>query len=117
MSNTGLRDWIIQRVTAIYLGIYIILMAICLLTHSSMDFRNWINFLGSPTLQIATLIALLALCWHAWVGVWTIITDYINCPVLRMTVQALVLFVLIAYFFWGVVILFWGLGTSIGFVG
>lgn len=113
MSKAGLRDWIIQRLTAVYLGICTLLMTIYFFSRSSLDFIDWLTLFHHPTFQIAALIALLALCWHAWIGVWTIITDYINCSILRMAAQTLVLFLLIAYFFWGVVILFWGLSIGL----
>lgn len=113
MSKAGLRDWIIQRLTAVYLAIYILLMSLCFLAHGTITFVDWVSLFHHTTFQVTTLVALLALCWHAWVGVWTIITDYINCPFLRMTVQAIVLLLLIAYFFWGIIILFWGLNFGL----
>lgn len=113
MSKTGLKDWIIQRLTAMYLGLYIILMAICLLAHSPLHYINWLSLFSNTAFQVVTLLALVALCWHAWIGIWTVITDYIHAPVVRMIVQTLVFLVLLAYLFWGAILILWGISFGL----
>jgi succinate dehydrogenase / fumarate reductase membrane anchor subunit len=53
-------------------------------------------------------MALLSFGAHAWIGLWTISTDYIKAMVFRFIFQALSGLVMFVYVVWGVQIL-WGL--------
>jgi len=114
LTGSGVKDWIIQRVTAIYLAVYIIWFLILLIshgTHGSLSFNQWFQiFYGesySTWFRVASFVAILAMILHAWVGVWTIMTDYIHCPVTRSILQVCLLFAMFACGFWGLRIL-WG---------
>jgi len=50
-------------------------------------------------MQVFSLAALLSLFLHAWVGIWAVITDYINPIAIRLIIQVIVIFTLIIYFF------------------
>jgi len=104
-STKGLREWIVQRVSAVYMAIYIILFFAYLAFHPHFYYQVWEGFFHVIWVQIPTLIFLLLLLWHAWIGVWTVITDYIKIPALRMLVQLLVILALLVYFFWGLQII------------
>lgn len=106
MSGTrGLRDWIIQRVTAVYLAVYAIGLFVYVLLHKSMSYHQWTALFSMLWFQIASVLCLIALAWHAWIGIWTVITDYIKPPCIRSTVQLLVILALCVYVLWGVEII------------
>jgi len=107
LTGNGLRDWLIQRISAVVIGLYVIFLLGFLLLHSDLQYQQWFGLLSSPWMRIASLIVLLALVVHAWIGIWTIITDYLNNTALRLFVQMLVLAVLLSCFLWGIEIL-WG---------
>jgi len=52
-------------------------------------------------------LALWLLVLHAWIGIWTVTTDYLRQMGLRVTVQVLVALFLISQFIWGLMII-WG---------
>lgn len=62
---------------------------------------------SNTLVRIASLIALFALSLHAWIGIWTVTTDYMKCTALRLSVQMLVVLWLLSQFTWGLMIL-WG---------
>lgn len=62
---------------------------------------------SNTIVRIASLIALFALSLHAWIGIWTVTTDYMKCTALRLSVQMLVVLWLLSQFIWGLMIL-WG---------
>jgi succinate dehydrogenase / fumarate reductase membrane anchor subunit len=64
-------------------------------------------FFAGGAMRIATLLFLLALLYHAWVGVRDIIMDYIKPAALRLGLQSLVGVALASYAIWSVAIL-WG---------
>jgi succinate dehydrogenase / fumarate reductase, membrane anchor subunit len=60
------------------------------------------------TMRIFSLLALLSLFYHAWIGIWTVITDYIKPVALRLIIEIIVVLALICYLIWGIEIL-WGI--------
>jgi succinate dehydrogenase / fumarate reductase membrane anchor subunit len=102
----GLRDWLIQRFTAVYLAIYtVFLFVFCV--RSPLTFEAWQGLFSHIFMHICTLFALVCIAFHAWIGLSTVLTDYVKCSVIRVFVQAAILFVLFGYGVWGIMIL-WG---------
>jgi succinate dehydrogenase / fumarate reductase membrane anchor subunit len=105
LSQKGLHDWIIQRASAVIMTAYILFLTGFFCTHTQLDYAAWLGLFTSVPMQVATMMVLLALMWHAWIGMWAVFTDYIKCGVMRVTLEAIVLLALLTYFFWGVYIL------------
>ena len=55
--------------------------------------------------KVFTVITILSLMLHAWVGIWTVLTDYVKPAWLRGLIEIAVIISLIGYFIWGVAIL------------
>jgi succinate dehydrogenase / fumarate reductase, membrane anchor subunit len=104
LTGNGLKDWLIQRVTAIYFAAYSIFLCVFLLMHSDLSYAQWHQLFSCHMFQIATIIALFALTLHAWIGIWTVTTDYMKCTRLRVSVQMLVVLWLLSQFIWGLMI-------------
>jgi len=107
LTGNGLKDWLIQRVTALYFAVYSVFIFIYLLAHPQLSYENWHALFHCHLFQIASLIALVALSLHAWIGVWTVTTDYMKCTALRLSVQMLVVLWLLVQFIWCLMIV-WG---------
>ncbi|CDZ75890.1 Succinate dehydrogenase hydrophobic membrane anchor subunit [Legionella massiliensis] len=107
LTGNGLKDWLIQRVTAVYFAVYSLFILAYLITHPHMDYEQWHTLFHCQWVQVASLIALFALSLHAWIGVWTVTTDYMKCTVIRLSVQMLVALWLLSQFLWGLMIV-WG---------
>lgn len=105
LTGNGLRDWIIQRVTAVVLAIYIIFLTIFIFTHPNLGFAGWHDLNSHIWMRIFSLLVLLSLMLHAWIGIWTVGTDYIKITWLRMIFNLLVIFSLFGFLIWGVEIL------------
>ena len=109
MVNPGLRDWLVQRVTAVIVAVYAMFMAGFLLAHHPLQFADWSGLFGNPWMRLASLLALLCIYLHAWSGVRSILMDYVRSAVIRRLAEALVILALVACAAWSVQIL-WGLG-------
>ena len=107
VNHQGLRDWLIQRVSAVILTVYTLGIVIFLACHTQLDYSTWHSLFAQWWMKIATLFVLLALVYHAWVGMWTIVTDYVKPFVLRLLINVIILSALITFFFAGLLI-FWG---------
>ncbi len=113
-GRSGVSDWLIQRVSAIILLVYTLFIAGFLLLQPRLTFLDWQALFAHDAVKIFSLLALLSLCAHAWIGLWSVTTDYLTtrlmgakATVLRLLVQFVCAMVTFVYFVWGVQIL-WG---------
>ncbi len=106
-AHYGLRDWMAQRITAVVMILYTVLFLVLLLQLPQFDYANWRTMWMAPLMRYATLLFLLSLFVHAWIGMRNIFMDYIKCTGLRLTLYAAVILALVAYAAWAVQIL-WG---------
>ncbi len=114
LSRNGVADWIVQRVTAVLLATYTVVLLGFVLINGDMDYTTWSGFFQTTWMQVFTLMTLLATCAHAWIGMWTVGSDYLQehtlgsgATALRFIYQIGSVLILIAYLLWGVMIL-WG---------
>ena len=106
-AHYGLRDWLSQRITAIVMLVYTALLLGILLWHGGLDHATWKGLFASNAFRIATFVFMVALLWHAWVGMRNILMDYAKPMSVRLTLQVVVICVLVAYGGWTVQVL-WG---------
>lgn len=106
-AHYGWRDWLVQRVTAVAMALYTILILGLLLWFGGLDFAAWKAAFGNEAFRIGTFVFMVALFWHAWVGVRNILMDYIKPVTLRLTLQVLVIGALVGYAGWTIQVL-WG---------
>ena len=109
LGRSGLYDWLLQRATALILGVYCIYLMFFMCTHVPLSYAAWVSFYASVPVQLFTAMALLSYVVHAWIGLWTVTTDYLNCSILRIGVQLLIITSLVLCLFWGISIV-WGIG-------
>jgi succinate dehydrogenase / fumarate reductase, membrane anchor subunit len=106
-AHYGLRDWLAQRVTAVVMAVYSVIFVLMLLKLPQFDYPSWKAMWTVPWMRYATLLFLLSLFVHAWIGMRNIFMDYIKNTGVRLTLYALVILALVAYGAWAVQIL-WG---------
>lgn len=107
-AHYGLRDWLIQRITAILMALYLLSVTGYLLMQPNLGYNKWTGLFSSQTVRTFTLLFLLSLFYHAWVGIRDIVMDYVNSAAARLVVHVLVILALLLYAIWSVEIL-WGM--------
>lgn len=107
-ARYGLRDWLAQRVTAVIMVVYTVIILSTLAGLPQMDYWKWKALWQTSIMRYATVLFMASLLLHAWVGVRNIFMDYIKDPALRLTLYVLVIGALAWYAAWSVQIL-WGL--------
>jgi succinate dehydrogenase / fumarate reductase membrane anchor subunit len=107
LGGNGLRDWMAQRVTSLILAAYIIFLFSFFIANPNLQYYAWQTLFANSWMRIFSVLFLLSLVWHAWIGIWTIATDYIKPIMIRLIFQFIVIIALATYFVWGVQIL-WG---------
>lgn len=106
-AHYGLIDWLAQRLTAIVMVVYTIFLAVWLAWCTPHSQAEWKQLFSGNFVRIFTLLTLLCLYYHAWIGVRDIVMDYIKQAGIRLTVYTAVIAALAAYTVWSVAIL-WG---------
>ncbi len=114
LGRSGLSDWIVQRFSAIILAAYSLCILASFVMNPDMDFEKWSSIFDNTAMRLFSLITLLALCAHAWIGMWTISTDYMtslqlgkSATFFRIMFQAGCVLLIAVYLLWGIQI-FWG---------
>ena len=107
-ARSGLADFVIQRVTAVVLALYTVFLTAWFATHSNPDYVTITGFFGNPAMKAFSTLALFSTIAHAWIGMWTIGTDYIrphyfgrNATFFRLAYQGGCMFTLFIYVLWG----------------
>lgn len=99
-AHYGFRDWLAQRVTAVVMGLYAILLVVRILCLPSADLDAWRELLAGGFMRFATFLFFLSLFYHAWVGVRDIWMDYVKPMSVRLSLHVLTLLVLTGYAVW-----------------
>ena len=106
-AHYGLRDWLIQRISAVVMAVYLLAMGIYLLSQPYLDYDVWTELFSSLVVKTFSMLFLLSLFYHAWVGTRDIVMDYIKHGAARLAIHVLVILTLVVYVIWSVQIL-WG---------
>lgn len=104
-AHYGLKDWLAQRVTAVILLLYTVVLLGTVLFTPELGYGLWAQLFSQAWMKVATLLAVVALIWHAWVGVRDIYMDYIKPTGVRLFLQVATVLALAGYALWAVIIL------------
>lgn len=104
----GMRVWLSQRITALAMASYLVLLIVALLIVQPSDYAAWHLFASSLLFRGSIFLFFICLSIHAWVGVRDVLRDYIFNQNLRAYVQSAVDLLLVVYVIWLSIIL-WGI--------
>jgi succinate dehydrogenase / fumarate reductase membrane anchor subunit len=101
----GLRAWLVQRVTALYMLFFIVFLLVHFLRAPAASYTDWQAWVLSPAVSIATFVFFVALLAHTWVGMRDVILDYVKPLAVRVFALTLLGFFLIGLGTWVIRIL------------
>lgn len=116
-AHYGLRGWLVQRISAVIMVVYILFVAgyIVLNSHfgdhwvrGGLAYYKWVMLFSNPLMRSFSLLFLIALFYHAWIGVRDIVMDYVRSAKIRLLIYVLLTVLLLLYSIWAVQIL-WGI--------
>lgn len=92
LTKSGLKDFFIQRLSALVLMAYVVFIMVVLLMHTNgISYETWQAIFANGWVKVVTLLAVVSLLAHSWVGMWTILTDYVHCAWLMGIMQSLLI--------------------------
>ena len=103
--HAGFRDWFFQRLSAVVMFFYSLFFIFYFLCHPHVSYLAWRSLFTPLSMKVITLVVLLNLLYHSWVGMWTVLTDYVKVFPINLILNVAILLMLISCFFWGFMIL------------
>ena len=104
-AHYGVRDWLAQRVTAVVMVIFTVILLVSFLTGQNFTYEGWAGLFARQWFKLFTLVTFFGLFYHVWVGVRDIWMDYVKPVGIRLTLQIATVLWLLACAAWTVQIL------------
>ena len=105
-ANYGLRDWLAQRVTACLMALFTLLvLAQVIFSKGPIGYDNWAGIFSPQWMKVITLTVIIALLYHAWVGIRDIWMDYIKPVSVRLTLHVFSIVWLVGCAGWAIQVL------------
>lgn len=104
-AHYGLRDWMAQRATAVVMAVYTVILLVSFLSAKNFSYEGWAGMFAQQWFKLATFVTVIALIYHAWVGVRDVLMDYVHPAGTKLVLQVATLVWLIACAGWAAQIL------------
>ena len=101
-AHYGSRDWLSQRVTAVLMALFTVVLVVQLLLPGEMGYYKWAGIFAPQWMKFLTFVVIIALAWHAWVGVRDIWMDYVKPAGIRLALQVFTLVWLLGCAGWAI---------------
>jgi succinate dehydrogenase / fumarate reductase membrane anchor subunit len=72
---------------------------------SDLNFEKWTLLFSDYYTKIFSLVTVVSILIHAWIGLWTVTTDYLKIIFIRILTQFLIFLLLLGYLAWSIKIL------------
>jgi succinate dehydrogenase / fumarate reductase, membrane anchor subunit len=104
-AHYGMRDWLSQRVTAVLMALFTVIVLVQVLLPGPMGYDKWAGIFASQWMKVLTFVVIVSLLLHVWVGVRDIWMDYVKPVGLRLVLQVATLVWLVGCAGWALQVL------------
>lgn len=123
-AHYGMRDWLAQRITAVVMGVFtIVLLVQYLLPAYAKDmsgeriknaegafvaltgYDKWAGIFAPQWMKLLTFVVILSLAYHAWVGMRDVFMDYVKPFGVRLALDVLTIVWLVGCLGWAIQVL------------
>jgi succinate dehydrogenase / fumarate reductase membrane anchor subunit len=99
-AHYGLRDWLGQRITAVYMAVYTLILAVSLMTMPARDYEHWRALFAGGFMRLLTFVFFVSLFYHVWIGIRDIFMDYVKPVGVRLVLHVIVILLMVGYTGW-----------------
>lgn len=107
LGRNGVHDFILIRASAIILSIYSLFLVGFFICTPEVTYEIWHDLFANLAMKIFTILAALSVLFHAWIGIWQVLTDYVHNIKLRGLLQFIFTITLFVYTT-AVLLIVWG---------
>ena len=86
-AHYGLRDWLVQRATAVLMALFTVIIVVQCLMPGEMSYDKWSGIFAHQWMKVLTFVMIASILWHAWVGVRDVLMDYVKQMAARLVLQ------------------------------
>ena len=104
-AHYGMRDWLSQRVTAVLMALFTVVLLVQVLLPGPLGYDRWAGIFAAQWIKVLTFVVIVSLSWHAWVGVRDIWMDYVKPVGVRLALQVFSIVWLVGCAGWAVKVL------------
>ncbi|MBC7620292.1 MAG: succinate dehydrogenase, hydrophobic membrane anchor protein [Candidatus Saccharibacteria bacterium] len=105
-AHYGLRDWLAQRVTAVLMALFTLLvLAQIIFSKGPIGYDKWAGIFSAQWMKVITFTVIIALLYHAWVGIRDIWMDYVKPVSVRLSLQVFSIVWLVGCAGWAIQVL------------
>ena len=104
-AHYGMRDWLSQRVTAVIMAIFTLLLLLQLLFGGPVGYDSWAGIFARQWMKVLSFVVFVSMGWHAWVGMRDIWMDYVKPVGTRLVLQVATMVWLLGCMGWAVQVL------------
>jgi succinate dehydrogenase / fumarate reductase membrane anchor subunit len=105
-AHYGLRDWLAQRVTAVLMALFTLLVLVqVIFSKGPLGYDKWAGIFSAQWMKVLTFTVIIALLYHAWVGVRDIWMDYVKAVSVRLSLQVFSIVWLVGCAGWAIQVL------------
>lgn len=105
-AHYGTRDWLAQRVTAVLMAIFtLVVLAQVLFTRGPIGYERWAGIFAGQPMKMLTFATIVGLLYHVWVGMRDVLMDYVKPVGVRLALQILVIVWLLGCTGWAIQVL------------
>jgi len=97
VGRSGVHDFILLRASAVVLACFVLFMLGFFVVTPEVTYDVWKGLFSNMAMKIFTMVAIIALLVHAWIGIWQVLSDYVKAAFLRGVLQFLFSVTLLAY--------------------
>ena len=105
-SSKFISEWWLQRVSAIVITAYVLLLLSLLLINGTPNAMQWQALFANTGFKLATLLAILSTAYHGLVGAMHVWPDYVKNRAVIAVLNAYTWLAAVAVALWSVYILF-----------
>lgn len=106
LGRSGVHDFILIRASAVILALYTFFL-VGYMALTPVSYEAWHGLFSCLPMKVFTLLALVAVLVHAWIGSWQVLTDYVKSTSLRGALQFVFVVTAFCYLAAGILIV-WG---------
>lgn len=99
-TRRGLREWLVQRLTALYMAGFAVFAIVYVSFQPPVNFVQWHGWFASGPVRAAVALFCLSILVHAWIGIRSVFLDYLKPLWVRFTASLLMAVAFIVIGLW-----------------
>lgn len=104
-GKATIREWKLQRYTGALIAAYVVVLLVLLLVHGAPNAAQWKALFSNGLFKVATFLVVLALCYHALIGVLHVWPDYVKPAAAQAALKFYSYVAVVVYAVWSIYIL------------